>query len=90
MFVAVTVHAFGGYLGSIGMHPIFELNNENTTGKSKILHNVGSCEGLFINKKHTVDKGLTFSHPLPGSHLPNSPWPGIMHPIQVPGRFGQK
>jgi hypothetical protein len=27
---------------------------------------------------YTVKKGLSFSRPLPGCHLPNSPWPGII------------
>jgi len=37
----------------------------------------------------TVNKGLAISRPQPGCHLTNSPWPGIMYPIPVPGRFGQ-
>jgi len=38
---------------------------------------------------HTVKKGLSDSRPQPGCHLPNSPWPGIIYPVPVPGRFGQ-
>ncbi len=30
------------------------------------------------NKGYTVKKGLRFSRPPPGCHLPNSPWPGII------------
>jgi len=30
------------------------------------------------------------SCPQPGCHLPNSPWPGIIYSIPVPGRFGKK
>jgi hypothetical protein len=37
--------------------------------------------------EYTVKKGLADSHPQPGCHLPNSPWPGIIYP--VPRRFGQ-
>jgi len=39
---------------------------------------------------YTVNKGLAISRPQPGCHLPNSPWPGIMYPVPVPGRFGHK
>jgi len=39
---------------------------------------------------YTVIKGLAISRPQPGCHLPNSPWPGIIYTIPVPGRFGQK
>ncbi len=27
---------------------------------------------------YTVKKGYSFSHPQPGCHQPNSPWPGII------------
>jgi len=40
--------------------------------------------------RYTVNKGLAISRPQPGCHLPNFPWPGKMHPIPVPGRFGHK
>jgi len=43
-----------------------------------------------IYKVYTVNKLLGISHPQPVCHLPNSPWLGIMYPIPVPGRFGQK
>jgi hypothetical protein len=41
-------------------------------------------------RQYTVNKGSAISRPQPGCHLPNSPWPGIIYPIPVPGRFGQK
>jgi hypothetical protein len=31
-----------------------------------------------MGKSYTVRKGYHFSHPQPGCHLPNSPWPGII------------
>ena len=40
--------------------------------------------------KHIVNKGLAISRPQPGWHLPNSPWPGIMYPIRVPGGLDKK
>jgi len=39
---------------------------------------------------YTVNKGLAISRPQPGCQSPNSPWPGIIYPIPVPGRFGQQ
>jgi len=39
---------------------------------------------------YTVNKGLAISGPQPESHLPNSPWLGIIYQIPVPGRFGKK
>ena len=39
---------------------------------------------------YTVNKGLMISCAQPGCHLPNSPGPGVIYPIPVPGRFGQK
>jgi len=41
-------------------------------------------------RAYTVNKGLGISRPQPGCHLPNFPWPGIIDPIPVPGRFGKK
>jgi len=38
---------------------------------------------------YTVNKGLAISCPQPGCHLPNSPWPGIIYLVPVPGRCGQ-
>jgi hypothetical protein len=41
---------------------------------------------LFASLWHTVKKGLPFSHPQPGCHKPNSPWPGIIYfsrPVRV-------
>jgi len=46
--------------------------------------------GYLQSLYYTVNKGLAISCPQPGGHLPNSPWPGIMYPFPVPGRFGQK
>jgi len=40
--------------------------------------------------KYTVNKGLAISRPQPGCHYPNSPWPGLIDPIPVPGWFGEK
>jgi len=51
MCVSVTLHACGGHLGSTGMQQKFVLKNEDTTEKSKILHNFSTCYGLFINTK---------------------------------------
>jgi len=45
--------------------------------------------GMMIDESHTVKKGLADSRPKPGCHLPNSPWPGIIYEVPVPGRFGQ-
>jgi len=39
---------------------------------------------------YTLKKGLRYSCPQPGCHLPNSPWAGIICRFPVPGRFGQK
>jgi len=38
---------------------------------------------------YTVKKVYWYSRPQPGCHSPNSPWPGIIYPVPVPGRFGQ-
>jgi len=43
-----------------------------------------------VRWKYTVNKGLAISCPQSECQLPNSPWPGIIYPIPVPGRFGQK
>jgi len=40
MRVAATLHACGGHLGSTGKQQKFELKDEDTTEKSKILHNI--------------------------------------------------
>jgi len=43
MRVAATLHACGGHLGSNGRQQKFELKDEDTTEKSKILHNISTC-----------------------------------------------
>ena len=39
---------------------------------------------------YTVNKDSAISCPQLGCHLQNSPWPGMIYPISVPGRFGKK
>jgi len=51
MRVAATLHACGGHLGSTGRQQKFELKDEDTTEKSKILHNISTHQGLFIKTK---------------------------------------
>jgi len=54
MRVAATLHACGGHLGSNGMQQKFELKNEDTTEKFKILHNSSTYQGLSINTKRRL------------------------------------
>ena len=54
MRVAATLHVYGGHLGSTGMQQKFELKNEDTTEKSKSLHNISTCQGLSINTKRRL------------------------------------
>ena len=51
MRVVATLHACGGHLGSTGRQQKFELKDVDTTEKSKILHNISTCKGLFIKTK---------------------------------------
>ena len=44
----------------------------------------------IVCRQYTVNKGLAISCPQPGCYLPKSPWSGIIYPIPVPRRFGQK
>ncbi len=37
-----------------------------------------SGQGLITSYNYTVKNGYRFSRPLPGCHLPNSSWPGII------------
>jgi len=49
-----------------------------------------AAEKFHVSGSNTVKTGLRHSSPQPGRHLPNSPWPGIIYPVPVPGRFGFK
>jgi hypothetical protein len=52
----------------------FNLNSEHNSTSTRIL--------LALSRTHstcTVKKGLPFSRPQPGCHLPNSPWTGIIY-----------
>jgi len=61
-------------------------------------HGLGSVEGppLECRAKNRTrvclqcKKVYKISRPQPGCHLPNSPWPGIIYIVPVPGRFGKK
>jgi len=46
-------------------------------------------EPYFGHAMDTVNKGQAIFRPQSECHLSNSPWPGIIDPIPVPGRFGQ-
>jgi hypothetical protein len=51
----------------------FNLNSEHNSTSTRIV--------LALSRTHstcTVKKGLPFSCPQPGCHLPNSPWTGII------------
>jgi len=39
--------------------------------------------------QYTVKKVRQYSRPQPGCHSSNSPKPGIIYPVPVPGRFGK-